>query len=83
MVMASWMRTDVVSDSGSNPSSKASGSKFAYGIASATAVIKTTSGKSYGYTSGTKSTKPIKSPLPSPVGSSSLGKRRSWIQLFQ
>jgi len=55
------------------------GVAFGYGIASATAVIKTSSGKSFGYTSGTNSLKPIKSPLP---GVPATGSRKSWIQLF-
>jgi len=56
------------------------GMAFDHGIASATAVISTKSGDTFGYTSGTNSTKPIKAPLP---GSGvTTGGRRSWTQLF-
>ncbi len=49
------------------------GSKFNYGLASSTSVI-----GNYGYTSGTNTTKPVKTVLP---GGAAAGKRKAWIQL--
>ncbi len=72
--------SDKVLDSTSGDKINLAGVKFGYGIASATAMIETSSGKAYGYTSGTSSLVPIKSPLPAVV--SATGSRRSWIQLF-
>lgn len=55
------------------------GVTFGHGLASATTVVKNSAGKAFGYISGTKSLKPIKTPLP---GGAATGGRRAWLQLF-
>ncbi len=49
------------------------GVRFGYGIASSTSVV-----GNYGYTSGTDTTRPVKTVLP---GGAATGKRMSWIEL--